>query len=88
MVQTLGSRFGEARELPHPTEWPNVTGAGYSVRDTRELVRDIGLLPRRTPNPSPQRNGILETLAKTFKRDYIVVNPTPGALMVLKQRGY
>ncbi len=50
-----------------------------------ELARDIGLTPCRTPYRSPQSNGMAESFVKTFKRDYVDINPTPDAMTVLEQ---
>jgi putative transposase len=85
MVQTLNERFGEVSELPAAAEWLSDNGSGYIARDTRTFARQIGLIPRRTPYRSPQSNGMAESFVKTFKRDYVAVNPTPDALTVLEQ---
>lgn len=85
MVQTMSNRFGEVPELPHPAEWLSDNGSGYIARDTRSFARDIGFKPCRTPYRSPQSNGMAESFVKTFKRDYVRVNPTPDAQTVLEQ---
>jgi putative transposase len=85
MVQTLIERFGEVPELPHPAEWLSDNGSGYVARETRAFATDIGLIPRRTPYRSPQSNGMAEAFVKTFKRDYVALNPTPDAATVLSQ---
>ena len=38
-----------------------------------------------TPVQSPESNGISEAFVKTFKRDYVRVNPLPDALTALRQ---
>jgi len=85
MVKTLLERFGEVPELPHPAEWLSDNGSGYIARETRSFATDIGMLPRRTPYRSPQSNGMAESFVKTFKRDYVRLNPTPDAQSVLSQ---
>jgi putative transposase len=85
MVQTLSNRFGEVPEMPHPAEWLTDNGSCYIARETRSFAADIGLVPRRTPYRSPQSNGMAEAFVKTFKRDYVRVNPTPDAPTVLAQ---
>lgn len=85
MVQTLVQRFGEVPALPLPAEWLSDNGSCYIARETCEFARDIGLIPRRTPYRSPQSNGMAESFVKTFKRDYVVLNPKPNAAAVLEQ---
>lgn len=41
--------------------------------------------PCTTPVRSPQSNGMAEAFVKTFKRDYVAVNPTPDAETVMVQ---
>jgi putative transposase len=53
--------------------------------ETRSFAADIGMLPRRTPYRSPQSNGMAEAFVKTFKRDYVRLNPMPDAQSVLSQ---
>jgi putative transposase len=71
--------------LPSPAEWLSDNGSGYIARETRGFAQDIGLTPCRTPYGSPQSNGMAESFVKTFKRDYVNINPTPDALTVLEQ---
>jgi putative transposase len=85
MVQTLANRFGEVPELPHPTEWLSDNGSGYIALETRRFAADLGFIPCRTPYRSPQSNGMAEAFVKTFKRDYVKINPTPDAKTVLEQ---
>ena len=44
-----------------------------------------GFVPCFTPVASPESNGIAEAFVKTFKRDYVRVNPLPDAVTVLRQ---
>jgi putative transposase len=85
MVQTLSTRFGQAEQLPQPAQWLSDNGSGYIARETRDFARDIGLIACRTPYRSPQSNGMAEAFVKTFKRDYVSVNPTPDGPTVLEQ---
>jgi putative transposase len=85
MVETMSKRFGEVPGLPSPAEWLSDNGSGYIARETRGFAQDIGLTPCRTPYRSPQSNGMAESFVKTFKRDYVNINPTPNALTVLEQ---
>jgi putative transposase len=85
MVETMSKRFGEVAGLPSPAEWLSDNGSGYIARETRGFAQDIGLTPCRTPYRSPESNGMAESFVKTFKRDYVNINPTPDALTVLEQ---
>ena len=60
-------------------------GSCFVARDTASLLRDIGMEPCTTPVRSPQSNGMAEAFVKTFKRDYVAVNPTPDAETVIAQ---
>lgn len=60
-------------------------GSGYIARETRALAHDIGLIACRTPYRSPRSNGVAEAFVKTFKRDYVSVNPVPDGPTVLEQ---
>lgn len=42
-------------------------------------------MPCFTPVASPESNGIAEAFVKTFKRDYVRVNPLPDAATLLRQ---
>jgi hypothetical protein len=45
----------------------------------RRLTARPRLDPRFTPVESPESNGMAEAFVKTFKRDYVRVNPIPTA---------
>ena len=85
MVQTLTTRFGQVEQVPQPAQWLSDNGSGYIARETLAFARDIGLIACRTPYRSPQSNGMVEAFVKTFKRDYVSVNPIPDGPTVLEQ---
>ncbi len=58
-------------------------GVAPTVKDTHIFARHLGLKSCFTPVKSPQSNGISEAFVKTFKRDYVRVNPLPDAESVL-----
>ena len=60
-------------------------GSCFIAKDTRSLLMDIGMEPCSTPVRSPQSNGMAEAFVKTFKRDYVSVNPLPDAETVIAQ---
>lgn len=60
-------------------------GSCFIAKDTRSLLIDIGMEPCSTPVRSPQSNGMAEAFVKTFKRDYVSVNPLPDAMTVIAQ---
>jgi putative transposase len=55
------------------------------AKNTRKFARDTGLEPRTTPLESPQSNGMAEAFVRTFKRDYVRVNPLPDAQTVMRR---
>ena len=63
--------------MPEPIEWLTDNGSCYTARDTRAFARDVGLVPRTKPVSSPQSNGMAEAFVRTFKRNYVRVNPRP-----------
>ncbi len=79
MVAALEHRFGAVDTLPNVIEWLSDNGSCYIARDTRRFARGIGLEPGMTPIESPQSNGMAEAFVRTFKRDYVRVNPFPDA---------
>jgi transposase InsO family protein len=84
MLQAVEIRFGHCR-APHPVEWLSDNGSPYTARDTRVLATQLNLTPCFTPVASPESNGMAEAFVKTFKRDYVRVNPIPDAKTALKQ---
>lgn len=79
VITAVESRFGRVNTLPEPIEWLTDNGSFFVAKDTKTLLRDIGMEPRSTPVRSPQSNGMAEAFVKTFKRDYVSVNPVPDA---------
>ena len=84
MVVAVEQRFGPVNRLPATIEWLSDNGSCYTANETRKFTRDIGLLPLTTPVESPQSNGMAEDFVRTFKRNYVAVNPKPDAATVLK----
>ena len=85
MIDSMERRCGPVDCLPSAIEWLSDNGSPYIAAKTRELARQIGLVPRTTPIESPQSNGMAEAFVKTFKRDYARVNPRPDAVAVMRQ---
>src|ERR1019366_3840221 len=50
---------------------------------TVDIALALGLDPCFTPVESPESNGMAEAFGKTFKRDYVRVNPIPNAASTL-----
>jgi len=89
MVAALEQRFGQINRLATPIEWLTDNGSCYTAIETRRFANDIGFLPLTTPVKSPQSNGMAEAFVKTFKRDYVSVNPKPDAASVIRSlRGW
>lgn len=85
VITAVENRFGRINTLPEPIEWLTDNGSCFIAQDTASLLRDIGMEPCMTPVRSPQSNGMAEAFVKTFKRDYVEVNPAPDAETVLAQ---
>jgi putative transposase len=84
VITAVENRFGRINTLPKPIEWLTDNGSCFIAKDTKSLLMDIGMEPC-TPVRSPQPNGMAEAFVKTFKRDYISVNPIPDAETVIAQ---
>jgi len=83
VITAVENRFGRINTLPKPIEWLTDNGSCFIAKDTRSLLIDIGMEPCSTPVRSPQSNGMAEAFVKTFKRDYVAVNPLPDAMTVI-----
>lgn len=79
MLAALEHRFDALDTLPNVIESLSDNGRCYIARDTRRFARGIGLEPRTTPIASPQNNGMAGAFVRTFKCDYVRVNPIPDA---------
>jgi putative transposase len=82
MIACVERRFGAIR-TPHPIQWLSDNGSIYAAAKTIELATALGLMSCFTPIESPESNGIAEAFVKTFKRDYVRVNPIPDAATAL-----
>jgi putative transposase len=59
--------------------------AGPRPHETLAFAHAIRLVPCFTPVRSPESNGIAEAFVKTFKRDYVRLNPRPDPLVVMAE---
>ena len=84
MLEAVERRFGAVR-APHPIEHLSDNGSPYTAKETRDFAAALNLVPCFTPVRSPELNGLAEAFVKTFKRDYVRVNPVPDAQTVLRQ---
>jgi putative transposase len=84
MLEAVERRFNAMR-APHPIEHLSDNGNPYTARDTREFAAALNLVPCFMPVCSPESNGLSEAFVKTFKRDYVRVNPLPDAQTALRQ---
>jgi len=78
MVRCVEQRFGAIR-APHPVQWLSDNGSIFAAHKTIETAQALNLTPCFTPVESPESNGMAEAFVKTFKRDYVRVNPIPDA---------
>src|SRR3954471_18143573 len=84
MLEAVESRFAVI-QAPHALEWLTDNGSVYTAHETRAFATALNLVPCFTPMQSPRNNGISESFVKTFKRDYVRVNPLPDAITALRQ---
>jgi transposase InsO family protein len=84
MLEAVERRFGGLC-APNPIEHLSDNGSAYTARQTREFAAALNLIPCFTPVRSPESNGLSEAFVKTFKRDYVRVNPLPDAASALRQ---
>ena len=83
MLEAVEKRFTALR-APETIEMLTDNGSAYTAKETIIFARQINLKSCFTPINSPQNNGMSEAFVKTFKRDYVHVNPLPSAEIVLK----
>ena len=74
MVGCVETRFGAPR-APHRVQWLSDNGSIYVAAKTIDIALALNLDPCFTPVESPESNGMAEAFVKTFKRDYVRVNP-------------
>ena len=84
MLEAVERRFAGTR-APSAIEHLSDNGSPYTAKDTRDFAAALNLLPCFTPVRSPESNGMSEAFVKTFKRDYVRVNPLPDAQTALRQ---
>src|SRR5205807_1169740 len=82
MVDCVEKRFGKIR-APQPVQWLSDNGSIFAAHRTIEVALALNLVPCFTPVESPESNGMAEAFVKTFKRDYVRVNPIPNAAAAL-----
>lgn len=84
MLEAVEKRFGSPC-APHLIEWLADNGSCYTAKDTRDFATALNLKTCFTPVRSPESNGMSESFVKTFKRDYVRINPLPDAETVLRK---
>jgi putative transposase len=84
MLDCIERRFDAVR-APQPVQWLADNGSAYTAGETVDFATALNLVPCFTPVRSPESNGVCEAFVKTFKRDYVRVNPRPDAISVLQQ---
>ena len=82
MVRCVEQRFGTLR-APHTVQWLSDNGSIFAAHKTIEIAQALNLEPCFTPVESPESNGMAEAFVKTFKRDYVRINPIPDAVAAL-----
>lgn len=85
MAEAIEARFGSVDRVPERIQWLSDNGPAYIARDTQNFAWMMGLAPCTTPYESPESNGMAESFIKTFKRDYVHMNPLHDAKSVLEK---
>jgi transposase InsO family protein len=84
MLDCVERRF-DALRAPQPVQWLADNGSAYTAGETTDFAVALNLVACFTPVRSPESNGVCEAFVKTFKRDYVRVNPRPDAISVLQR---
>ena len=84
MLDCVERRFGAPR-APQPVQWLADNGSAYTAGETVDFATALNLVACFTPARSPESNGVREAFVKTFKRDYVRVNPRLDATAVLQR---
>jgi putative transposase len=84
MLDCVERRF-DALRAPHPVQWLTDNASAYTAAETIDFATALNLTACFTPVRSPQSNGVSEAFVKTFKRDYVSVNPRHDAISVLQR---
>lgn len=82
MIECVEARFGTCR-APKAVQWLTDNGSIYAAANTIDMAVALNLVACFTPVKSPESNGIAEAFVKTFKRDYVRINPIPDARTAL-----
>ena len=72
-----------AARAPEPIQWLTDNGSIYVAGNTIDLEVALNLVARFTPVEGPESDGVAEAFVKSFKRDYVRINPIPDALIAL-----
>ena len=82
MIECVEARFGASR-APDAIQWLTDNGSVDAAANTIDMAVALNLVARFTPVESPESIGIAEAFVKTFKRDYVRINPIPDAQTAL-----
>ena len=87
LIEAVECRYGTVDAVPrtHVLEFLTDNGGAYIAQETRQIARQLGLMPVNTPVSSPQSNGMAESFANTFRRHYVSRMDLSDALTVLAQ---
>ena len=84
-MEAIEARFGRVDRVPEKIQWLSDNGPAYVAHDTQNFARMMGMEVCTTPYYSPESNGMAESFVKTFKRDYVHMNPLNDAKTVLEK---
>ncbi len=85
MAEPIESRFAFVNRLPQRIEWLSDNGSAYTAHQTPAFATMMALEVRATPVHTPESSGMAQSFIKTFKWDYVNINPLNDATTVMKQ---
>ena len=84
MLEAVEKRFGTTR-APHSIAHLSDNSSPYTAKGTCDFAAALNLIACFTPVQSPVSNGMSEAFVKTFKRDYVRINPLPDGVTGLRR---
>ncbi len=85
VITAVENRFGRINMLSEPIEWLTDNGSCFVARTPHPCSATSAWNLARHRCEAHRSNGMAEAFVKTFKRDYVSVNPTPDAETVMAQ---
>lgn len=71
VLLAVNKRFGAVSTVPGKLQLLTDNGSAYISKQTKSLLKALGIEDCKTAVSSPQSNGMAESFVKTLKRDYL-----------------